>query len=143
MNEQTILAPAAVLALWTLIMLLWMMATRLPAMSKLGIDLSKAAPGGRGIDMEQVLPSKPKWIAHNYMHLVEQPTVFYAVVIVLAIAGAGAGLNTILAWGYVGLRILHSLWQATINTIPVRFALFLLSTLCLIALSVHAVIATI
>jgi hypothetical protein len=143
MTHQSILAPAAVLALWTLIMLLWMMVTRLPAMSKLGIYLNKVGPGGRGIDMEQVLPNNTKWKAHNYTHLVEQPTVFYAVVLILALVGDGTGVNTILAWGYVGLRILHSLWQATINTIPVRFTLFLLSTLCLIALSVHAVVAAI
>jgi uncharacterized MAPEG superfamily protein len=140
--HQTILAPAAVLALWTLFMLLWMVATRLPALSKVGVDLRTAPPGGRGVDLEKVLPGNTNWKAHNYVHLVEQPTVFYAVVMILAIAGSGSGLNTTLAWAYTGLRILHSLWQATVNTIPVRFVLFLLSTLCLIALSLQAVIAT-
>jgi hypothetical protein len=142
MPHQTILAPAAVLALWTLIMLLWMVATRLPAMSKAGINLTTVPPGGRGVDLEKALPAGSNWKAHNYAHLVEQPTVFYAVVMILAMTGTGAGLNTTLAWAYTGFRILHSLWQATVNTIPVRFALFLLSTLCLIALSLHAVIAT-
>jgi hypothetical protein len=141
--HHTILAPAAALALWTLIMLLWMVATRLPALSKAGVNLTTAPPGGRGVDLEKVLPGSTNWKAHNYAHLVEQPTIFYAVVMILAIAGSGAGLNTTLAWAYTGLRILHSLWQATVNTIPVRFVLFLLSTLCLIALSVHAAIATI
>jgi hypothetical protein len=143
MPHTTILAPAAILILWSLIMLLWMVATRLPALSKVGINLNTAPPGGRGIDLEKVLPASANWKAHNFVHLVEQPTLFYAVVAILAIVGAGHGLNTTLAWGYVGLRILHSLWQSLVNTIPVRFVLFFLSTLCLIALAVQAVMATV
>jgi len=42
----------------------------------------------------------------------------------------------------VGFRILHSLWQILVNTIPVRFALFLAATLALIVLAVRAVMAT-
>ena len=137
--EHNILAPAAVLVLWSLIMLLWLVITRLPAMGKLGMDLSKAAPGGRGADIDPVVPSGVAWKSHNYAHLMEQPTLFYAVVAILALAGAGGGINATLAWAYVVLRILHSLWQALINTIPVRFGLFLLSTICLFALSINAV----
>ena len=140
--DKTILAPAAILALWSLIMLIWLVATRLPAMAKVGMDLSTAAPGGRGQEIDQVVPPSVAWKSHNYTHLMEQPTLFYAVVGILTFAGASGGVNTLLAWGYVGLRIAHSLWQATINTIPVRVSLFLLSSALLIALSVHAVIAT-
>lgn len=143
MTHNPILAPAAVLVLWTLIMLLWMVTTRLPAMAKAGVTLGKVPPGGRGADLDKLLPASTNWKAHNYNHLVEQPTLFYAVVAILALAGAGAGLNLTLAWGYTGLRILHSLWQATVNTIPVRFALFFLSTLCLITLAINAVLATV
>ena len=140
--EHNILAPAAVLVLWSLIMLLWLVITRLPAMGKLGMDLSKAAPGGRGADIDPVVPSSVAWKSHNYAHLMEQPTLFYAVVAILALAGAGSGINATLAWAYVVLRILHSLWQALINTIPVRFGLFLISTICLFALSINAVRVT-
>ena len=140
--ENTILAPAAVLVLWSLIILTWMAATRLPAMSKAGIDLKTAPPGGRGIDLEPVLPAKLNWISHNYTHLMEQPTLFYAVVGILALAGQGGGINTMLAWAYVGLRILHSIWQALVNVTSIRFALFLASTICLLILAIRAVIAT-
>ena len=140
--DTTILAPAAILVLWSLIMLIWLVATRLPAMAKAGMDLSTAAPGGRGQEIDQVVPPSVAWKSHNYTHLMEQPTLFYAVVGILTLVGASGGVNTLLAWGYVGLRIAHSLWQATINTIPVRVSLFLLSSALLIALSVHAVIAT-
>lgn len=140
--SQSLLAPGAVLALWTLVMFGWVAATRFPALKKTGIDLSKAPPGGRGADLEGILPPQVNWKSHNYTHLLEQPTIFYAVIVFLQIDGGNTGLTRGLAWAYVALRIVHSIWQATVNRIPVRFALFLLSTLCLIALSVLAVIAT-
>lgn len=141
--ENTILGPAAVLVLWSLIMLFWMAGTRFPAMGKTGMDLKAAPPGGRGSDLEAVLPANVNWKSHNYTHLMEQPTLFYAVVAILALAGQGGGVTTALAWAYVLLRISHSLWQALVNTIPVRFTLFLLSTLCLFALAIIAVDTTV
>jgi hypothetical protein len=141
--ENTILAPAAVLVLWSLIMLAWMALTRFPAIAKTGMDFKTVPPGGRGQDLDAVLPAKVNWKAHNYTHLMEQPTIFYATVFVLALSGAGGGLNTQLAWAYTIIRIIHSIWQATVNTImPVRFGLFLLSTGCLLVLSVNAVRVT-
>ena len=140
--SDSILAPGAVLALWTLIMLIWVAATRFPAMSKAGIDVKAAPPGGRGADLEAVLPPSVNWKSHNYTHLLEQPTLFYAVIVFLHLSGGNTELTRGLAWAYVVLRIVHSLWQATVNRIPVRFALFRLSTLCLVALSALAVIAT-
>lgn len=141
--ENTILAPAAVLVLWTLIMLGWVALTRFPAISKSGIDVKSLPPGGRGQNLDGVLPDSVQWKSHNYTHLLEQPTIFYATVGILALAGAGGGINTMLAWGYVGLRIVHSIWQATVNTvIPVRFTLFGLSTACLLVIAINAVRAT-
>lgn len=138
--ENTILAPAAVLVQWSLIMLLWTALTRFPAIAKSGMDMKAVPPGGRGQNLDGVLPDKVQWKSHNYTHLMEQPTLFYATVVILALSGAGGGLNTQLAWGYTGLRVLHSLWQATVNTIiPVRFGLFLASTVCLFVLAVNAV----
>jgi len=139
--QQAMLAPAAVLVAWSLIMLGWAAATRLPALSRIG-GMANAKPGGRGQDLEGVLPPLVNWKSHNYTHLMEQPTLFYAVVAILAIAGAGR-IDVALAWGYVGLRVVHSLWQATVNRVPVRFTLFSLSTFCLIGLAVRAVLATV
>ena len=140
--DTSILAPAAVLVVWSILMLIWMAATRLPAMSKIGIDMSKAV-GGRGADIDPNVPPSVAWKSHNYAHLMEQPTIFYATVMILAIAGAVTPLLVSLAWGYTIIRILHSLWQATINKVSIRFVLFLLSTICLTVLAVHALIATI
>ena len=139
--QTQILAPAAVLVAWSLIVLLWMITTRFSAFSKQGIDLSKAPPGGRGVNLEGVLPDRTNWKAHNYTHLMEQPTLFYATVIILGVIGQGHGLNLQLAWAYVILRIAHSIVQATWNRVVVRFTLFSLATVALLALALHAAIA--
>ncbi|MFN3863328.1 MAG: MAPEG family protein [Erythrobacter sp.] len=140
--QAQMLAPAAVLVMWTLIVLLWIIPARFGAVAKIA-DKSALPnkPGVRGVDLEGVLPDKANWPAHNYAHLVEQPTLFYVTVVILALTGAGA-LDVTLAWAYVALRIVHSLWQNLVNTIPVRFGLFLLGTAALIVLALRAVMAT-
>jgi hypothetical protein len=134
-----ILAPAAVLVLWSIVVLFWVFATRMKAFSDAGIDLGSAEPGVRYADVESQMPESVNWKSHNFTHLMEQPTLFYALVAILAIAGQGDGFNAMLAWAYALVRILHSLWQSTINTIPVRFGLYLLSTFFLLVLAVSAV----
>ncbi|MFM9865556.1 MAG: MAPEG family protein, partial [Micropepsaceae bacterium] len=139
-----ILAPAAILVLWSMVVLVWVTVTRFTAISRLSKDqlrtLSK--PGTRGPDLERVLPDSVNWKSHNYTHLMEQPTVFYAAVVILALTGAGDGINTALAWTYTALRVLHSIWQGTVNKLPVRMALFTASSLVLIALAINATRAT-
>lgn len=138
--HTAILEPVVVLIAWTLVMLVWMVIVRLPALKAAGVDLGGMV-GGKGSDADRVLPPKAQWPSHNYNHLLEQPTIFYAVIGVIALTGTDFPLNVALAWGYVGLRIVHSLVQATFNRVAVRFALFLLATLCLVALTLHAAMA--
>ena len=139
---ESLLAPGAVLALWTLVMLTWAAVTRFQAFSKAGIDIKAAPPGGRGADLEGVLPPLTNWKSHNYTHLCEQPTIFYAIILILHAVGGYPAYVVWLAWAYVVLRIVHSFWQSTVNRIPVRFTIFSLATLCLFALALLAVIAT-
>jgi hypothetical protein len=139
--KADLLAPAVVLVLWTLVMLVWTASTRLPALKAAGIDMSKAV-GGRGQDLEGVLPPNINWKAHNYAHLVEQPTLFYAIVGILAIMGQVSSLAIALAWTYVALRVAHSLVQATVNKIAWRFPIFAASTLVLLVLAVMALMRT-
>jgi hypothetical protein len=138
----SILLPAAVLILWSMIVMLWMTVTRFPALAKLKDQLKSGPRGGRYQDIEALIPPHVNWKSHNYTHLMEQPTIFYPAVIVLHLANAGDGANLYLAWGYVILRIFHSLWQSLVNTLPVRIALFSLSSLCLLILAINAVRAT-
>jgi hypothetical protein len=140
MIGMDILGPVVVLLAWTMVMWIWMYATRIPAMNAAGID-AKNLVGSDGASLRAKLPETISWKADNYNHLHEAPTVFYAVAIVLAIIGQGDGLNTQLAWAYVALRIAHSIVQATINRVVVRFALFALSSFALMALIARAAVA--
>lgn len=140
--QAQMLAPAAVLVVWTLIILFWIVPVRFGAIAKVeDKTVFTGKEGGRGQDLEGKIPDKANWPSHNHTHLHEQPTLFYAVSVILAIVGAGA-IDVTLAWVYVGLRILHSLWQILVNKLPVRFALFLASSIVLIILAVRAVMAT-
>ncbi len=139
--NSELLQPVVALAAWTMIMWIWMYATRIPAMQKAeGIDAANLV-GSTGADLDKALPANVQWKAHNYNHLHEAPTVFYAIAIVLVLVGQGDGLNALLGWIYVGLRIIHSLVQATANRVMVRFILFALSSVVLMAMVLHAAIA--
>lgn len=135
-----ILRPMAALVAWTLVMLVWMLATRLPAMKAAGLRLGTLV-GTKPADADRGLPPQAQWKAHNYNHLHEQPTLFYAICTVIALSGTGNGVNAAIAWAYVGLRVIHSLVQATTNKVGPRFMLFIASSLALAALSLHAVMA--
>lgn len=139
MIGMEILKPVVTLLAWTMVMWVWMYATRIPAMMKAGMD-AKSLVGTTGASLRAQLPEKVSWKADNYNHLHEAPTLFYAVAIVLAVIGHGDGMNAIIAWAYVALRIAHSLVQATINKVALRFALFALSSLALMVLILRAAI---
>ena len=130
---QSTLAAALALVAWSLVMWVWMYATRLPAMGKLKKDPQTFRfPGS----MEEGFPEGARSAANNYNHLMEQPTIFYAVAIIAYLAGQSTELTGGLAWGYVTLRVIHSLIQATINKVPLRFLIFSLSTIVLAAMTV-------
>ena len=138
--HSEILRPMVVLIAWTLVMLGWTLATRLPAMKAAGVDMGKLV-GTKASDADRSLPPQVQWKAHNYNHLMEQPTLFYAVCAVLALSGAGNGVIAWIAWGYAGLRIAHSLVQVTTNRVRARFLLFMLSSFMLVVLTVRAALA--
>jgi hypothetical protein len=133
--STAILAPVTALLILSCIMWAWMYLTRIPAVRRAGMKLDPDIP--KGVQMAE-LPARVRWKADNYNHLLEQPTLFYAVAFTLALLGAGEGLNLTLAWAYVVLRVAHSLHQALWNKIEIRFVLFLLSSLALVALVIRA-----
>ncbi|MFO1103829.1 MAG: MAPEG family protein [Methylocystis sp.] len=133
--HSPLLAPVIALVLWTFVMWAWLYATRIPAIRRNRIPLS---PDQSKEAFNAQIPPKTRWKADNYNHLLEQPTLFYAVAITLAMLGAGDRLNIALAWSYVGLRILHSLIQALINIIMLRWLIFMISSLVLLALTIRA-----
>ena len=135
--QSPIFAPAIALVLWSLLVLAWLAVTRLPAMAKAGVDLGTVV-GARGVNLEGVIPDKVNWKAHNYAHLMEQPTLFYATALSLALLGDHSAGSLSIAWAYVALRVVHTLVQTTTNHIPTRFAVFALSSLVLFGLAIKA-----
>lgn len=133
MEQHPLVGPVVALLAWSVVMFIWMYSTRIPAMVKAGVDL-KNRVGGQGKDLDAILPADVQWKAHNYNHLMEQPTLFYAACFALIAMGVQSPVASYAAWGYVGLRVLHSLIQSISNRIRYRFLVFLLASLCLIML---------
>ena len=137
MISKALLLPVVALVAWTMVMWTWMYVTRIPAIRAADMKLDPHLPNGQQM---ATLPARVRWKADNYNHLMEQPTQFYAVTIALALIG-GTAIDVYLAWAYVGLRIVHSIFQSTVNKIEVRFAFFVLSSFALIGLTVRALLA--
>ena len=130
-----ILAPVIALVLWTFVMGVWLYATRIPAMKKHQIIYDPQRPAE---EFHAQLPADVRWKADNYNNLLEQPPLFYAVALTLAFLEAGSGFNAGLAWAYVALRIVHSLVQALINKVMIRFALYAAASIILLVMTIRA-----
>ena len=136
--NAAIIAPVVALVAWTLVMQVWLYAVRFPAMRRAGLSM-KGRVGSKTGSLDGVVEDHVQWKAHNYNHLMEQPTLFYAVALSLALLGGGdIWINVWLAWAYVAFRVLHSLIQATVNVVRWRFLTFLAASFCLLGLTVHA-----
>jgi hypothetical protein len=133
-NLMTMMAPVLALIVWTLIVLVWLYARRIPAMRKAGIDPAKIKGSESYASMPPIAP-KAVWVADNYNHLHEQPTVFYALCIYSHLAGVADEINAGLAWSYVGIRVVHSLIQITTNFVPLRFVVFNIGSLVLMIIA--------
>ena len=132
MND-TMIAPVMALVAWSLVIWLWMYIQRIPAMQKAGIKPQDARfPGSL-----DGLPDTARQAADNYNHLMEQPTIFYAAALAIQVAGHADGMAVRFAWAYVGVRVLHSLLQVSINLVARRFLLFVISTGVLAAMVVR------
>jgi hypothetical protein len=137
MEVSPLLGPVAALVAWSLVVMVWMAVARAREFKRLGITRGSIPPGSRGVDLEGRADPRAQWKAHNYMHLMEQPTLFYAVVLALAVAGDRDPGTLAFAWAYVGLRIVHSLVQATVNVVKYRFLLFALASAALLLLTLR------
>lgn len=137
-GATAILQPVFVVGLLTVVMAVWMVATRIPAMHRMGIGAQDAWDTSKLGDM---LPQSVTRVANNYNHLFEQPTLFYAIAISIAVLGHSDATHVQCAWAYALLRVAHSIVQATIDIVMLRFALFILSWIALGIMIVRETIA--
>lgn len=133
--DTELLKPAVALVAWTLAMLTWGVAMRVAGGKDVDPTIAK-----RMVEAGKVLPTTSQFKIDNYNHLVEQPTLFYAITLILALLGGGSAINIVLAWSYVGLRIIHSLVHATSNPVMLRFAIFTVASIVLIWITVNTVL---
>ena len=137
---DSIMSPVLALIVWTFVMLLWLYATRLPAMRAAKIDPAKLK-GRETHDLAAGIPAKVHWVSDNYTHLHEQPVIFYALCVYSHLVGVDDELNVGLAWGYVAIRVVHSLIQTTTNYVPARFLMFVAGSVVLGVIMVRNVLA--
>ena len=134
---HSILTPVLALVVLTLLVWIWMYATRIPAMQRADIQPQDVKFPQ---DLHR-LPDGARQVADNYNHLLEQPTIFYALVFYIFLSGHTDQIHTYLAWTYVLLRVAHTLIQCTVNIVNLRFSVFALSTVVLMAMAVREVLA--
>ncbi|TCM22387.1 hypothetical protein EDF56_1011077 [Novosphingobium sp. PhB165] len=137
MTGMAILQPVVALAAWTMVMWFWLYGSRLSSFGKVDPEELIDDPH---VSLDHVLPPQVEWKAHNYNHLLQDPVIFYAISITLALLGLGDGMNAQVAWAYVGFRVMHSIVQTTFNRMPLRFAFYALSTFCLMFLIARAAV---
>lgn len=138
MYHHGLIAPVIALVCWTLAVMIWLGYERVRNINRLKLspDAGKFAR-----DLNALMPDRAKQVSDNYMHLMEQPTLFYAVCFSLQFLGQGEHpVNIGFAWGYVTIRVLHTLVHSTFNDVRIRFFLFLLSSVFLVGLVIHAVL---
>ena len=138
MYHHGLIAPVIALVCWTLAVMIWLGYERVRNINRLRLspDAGKFAR-----DLNALMPDRAKQVSDNYMHLMEQPTLFYAVCFSLQFLGQGEHpVNIGFAWGYVSIRVLHTLVHSTFNDVRIRFFLFLLSSVFLVGLVTHAVL---
>lgn len=138
MEHSALLGPVVALVGWSIVMLIWAAVARGAQFRKLGITMDNIPQGARGVDFEGRAEPKAQWKSHNYNHLMEQPTIFYAIIFALILMKFDHQINVWLAWGYVAFRIAHSIVQSSVNIVKYRLPLFLGATLCLASLTIHA-----
>jgi hypothetical protein len=136
--EHGLIAPVLALVLWSFVVWIWLYATRIPAMQKAKIQPQEGALAGA---MNARMPANARQVADNYNHLMEQPTIFYAAAFAAQLGGAADATNIGLAWGYVALRVVHSVVQCTFNNVMLRFLIFLIGTIALAAMAVRTAVA--
>ena len=112
----------------SLVMTIWMGVVRTQTLRLPGLRLEDAA---HTEDIHPRLPPRVRRVVDNYNHLFEAPTLFYAIALAIIVAGIANPLFAGCSWAFLTFRVLHSLVQATINVVALRFAFFALSWVAL------------
>ena len=133
MTQTALLTPVFTLILWTFAITAIMAYGRV----RFTKDPQDAA---HTRDLKGMMPAWVERTADNYNHLFEQPVAFYVVTLSIALMNNIEPLMVQLAWGFVFVRIIHSLVQLTINIVLLRFAIFAIGWLIIAYLALSQLI---
>ncbi|CZS86146.1 unnamed protein product [Fusarium graminearum] len=134
-TDKPLLGPLLGLNAWTFAMEALLYIRRTPALSKYNVSFD---PTIVKKEKAEKLPPYVQWPADNFNNLLEQPTQFYAVLLGLTFLGVKDKITVRMAWGYVGLRFLHSMIHVTTNNVLLRFPAFAASSVVLLGLTAKA-----
>ena len=128
---MSILEPMLAMLAWSGLIVAILLMSRIPSVAKQWGNLQFAKHSD---ELRPKLPEKFRYITDNYNHILEQPTLFYAVLIYIQLADTASQTNVSLAWTYVSLRVIHSAIQLTSNNVSWRAVSFATSSLILIGM---------
>lgn len=129
MSPSPLFLPATALVGWTLLVLLLLPLRRFRAARAGRVHVKDFRLGeSAAVPADVSLPNR------NWMNLLEAPVLFYAVILMMAVAGLGDGVDLALAWGYVALRVAHSVIHIGYNDVMHRLAAFATSNVVLLVL---------
>lgn len=129
MHDITILLPMLTLMGWTLLVLLLIPFRRFRAgLARRVSDEDFRYGESRRVPGDVSLPNR------NYMNLLEAPLIYYLVCLLYFLTDSRLPGFVVAAWGYVALRVIHSLIHVTYNKVMHRLVPFALSNAVLVYL---------
>ena len=119
MNPERILIPMAALAAWTFVVLLIIPYKRIGAGFK-GLVTWRDFKYGESakVPPDVSIPNR------NFMNLLEMPVLFYVACLTFYVTKRVDAAPVVLAWVYVGLRVIHSVVHLTYNRVRDRLIVY-------------------
>lgn len=131
-NDMTMLQPAAALMCWTFVIWFRLYFVRLRTMRQKRIHPQKMAT--RQARNALVISDRELQTSDNFQNLFELPVIFYAACLMAYLLQDVSDLSLMLAWSFVGMRIVHSVIHVTYNRVTHRSFAYLIGGLLLLAL---------
>ena len=125
-----ILWPTFVLVALIWLVWLWLFVARTAHMRRSPPDADSFASGAAATRYFEPVEMP----ANNLRNLFEMPVLYFALVPLLLLTHQAGRAQLALAWAFVLLRVGHSLVQIAVKRVPLRFLVYLLSCVALLAM---------
>ena len=127
MKSEAIFTPMLVLIFWTFAVVTILAFKRFG-----GVFAGRTKAGHFKVGESAKVPDDIRVVSRNLANLFEMPVLFYAVCISSYVIQHVSSALVVLAWCYVGLRIVHTLVHLTYNQLLHRFSIYLASCVLLL-----------